>query len=152
MSSGQAGIDRDGPGHLGELGRAEQPAAEQCPQEAVDIAGGRDERRVRVDHHLLGHVHQPAGLERLVRAGARARQHRRVSRPDGVVQAERPDDPVADLVVPRPAGDPLDDHVEQDVTGAGVAPRRARCEVRPVTHRPGDQLLRRVDVETVPVE
>ncbi|GAA2521323.1 hypothetical protein Ahu01nite_082540 [Winogradskya humida] len=58
------------------------------------------------------------------------------------MQAEWPDYPVFGLLAQGPAGDPFDDHRDQDETGIGVVPARYQG----VVHRPRHELLSGVDV------
>ena len=137
----------DRPLHLGQLPRRQQAAREECAEETVLVPSGRDERQDLVVHrYLVGDVHLGTGAEELVGLGVRPGQGGRGAHPPGLVEAERAQDAVFDLLVGGVAGGLLDDRPEQDVAGVGVLPALAGREVRRVRHGAGDQLLGAVDV------
>jgi hypothetical protein len=78
--------------------------------------------------------------------GMRPAQGGRGAHPQGLVEAERAQDAVFDLLVAGLTGGLLDDHVEQDVAGVGVLPALAGREVWRVGRGAGNELLGAVDV------
>ena len=137
------------PEHLREGLFAEEFTAEERGQEAVQVGHGGDHlARGAVDGRtVLGDVQAV-----LVPAQVRCGQGGVGAGQRGGVQPERPQDALLDLLRVAASADPLDEHAEDDVVGAGDLLGRAGGEVERLPQRPGEQLLGRERVEAVAQE
>ncbi|GAA3142794.1 hypothetical protein GCM10010486_05840 [Nonomuraea roseoviolacea subsp. carminata] len=151
-------VHRHGGAQLRELGGGQQPAGHQRPGEArpVPRRGHHRPRRTTPPGVVAGDVHVPvmARPRDVPERGRHARRHvggvRFVAAgvgaaPGGaggvvgVLEAERPGDPVPDQVGQARPGGLLQDGADRGVVGVAVRPSRPRREQRSVLHAQGEQ-------------